>query len=191
MSTILYIHGFNSAGTGAKAESLRKMYPKWKVLTPTFNYKDLKATLKQLNSQFITNRIDVVIGTSMGGFLSLYGAAKHHTGCIAINPVTQPSVTLAKHIGENRNFVTKERYILTEKDLKSYMEFEKKEFSKIEPEDKSTIFLLSEDDEMLGDHHYLEKLYPQCHNFRYFTGYGHRFNGFKPISAAIDEILSQ
>lgn len=190
MTTILYVHGFNSAGGGAKAVAITKQFPKYKVLSPTFNYKDFKSVLKQLNSLFLMNKINLVVGTSLGGFFALYAAAKHNVKCVAINPVTDPSATLTPILGEQRNYMTKERYIVTAADIKPYEDFAKGEFLTIQPTNDNFCFLLSEDDELLGDHHYLEQKYPQCHNFRYFTGFGHRFNTHKPIFQAIEELLS-
>jgi len=191
MKTILYIHGFNSTGNGTKSEAIKKTFSQYKVLTPTFNYKDFNSVVKQLHSLFVVNKIDVAVGTSLGGFLALYCASKYKVKCVAINPVTQPSETLKKMLGENRNYVSKERYIMTEADLAKYKTFEDNEFSKIELKDENTRFLLSEDDELLGDHHYLEQRFPQCHHFSYFAGQGHRFNVHKPIFVSITELLGE
>lgn len=190
MKTILYIHGFNSAGNGAKAEALKTAYPKLKVVSPTFAYKDIGSVLKQINSTFITSRPNLVIGTSLGGFFALYCGCKYRIPCISINPTTKPSETLRNMLGENKNFVTKERYIITEQDLGKYKKFEDEVFTELSPADNQTAFILSNDDELLGDHHYLEELYPQCHNFQYFDGQGHRFTSIKPIKAQIDRFLS-
>lgn len=194
MKTILYIHGFNSTGTGMKSEAIRSHYRNCRVLTPTFNYKDFPATLKLLNNTIMTGKVDVVAGTSLGGFLALYGASKFKKKCLVINPTLEPSQTLLRFVGENRNFVTKERYILTEADLKPYAEFEKKEFSKVlsgkQPlADADTRFLLSEDDELLGNHHDLESKIPSCHHFQYFPGMNHQFTATRPIFEAIDELI--
>ena len=189
MKTLLYIHGFNSAGTSAKAETIRSQYRDCKVLTPTLNYKDFPATLKLISNTIMTGKVDVVIGTSLGAFFALYGAWKFKKKCVAINPTVSPSATLQHAIGENRNYVTKERYILQEQDLRKYADFEKKEFSKVVPVDADTIFLLSEEDELLGDHHYLEQRFPSCSNFQYFPGVNHQFSAQRPIFAAIDELL--
>lgn len=190
MKTILYLHGFNSAGTGSKAATVQQHYKgQFKVLTPTFNYKDLKNTLRVLNSLFITNKVSLVAGTSLGGFLALLSSCQHHCKCIAINPTTQPSETLRSMLGENKNYVTKERYIFQESDLAQYKALEEGDFAKIQPVDADTRFLLSQDDEVLGDHHYLEERYPTCHHFQYFEGFGHRFNSLKPLYASIEELL--
>lgn len=189
MKTILYIHGFNSAGTGSKAQSIAEHYKgQLHVLTPTFNYKDLKGTLRVLGSTMLTKRPQVVIGTSLGGYLALLASCKYGCKCVAVNPVTDPYTVLRPMLGELRNFVTKERYILREQDILPYKEHTAKEFAPLQPADEATRFLLSEADELLGDHHYLEARYPQCHHFQYFEGFDHRFNSLKPIFAAIDEL---
>jgi len=186
MKTALYIHGFNSAGSSNKAENIRQKLAPMKVLTPTFAYKDFNAVLKQLRSIFMMQKIDVVIGTSLGGFLALYCGATYNKYCVAINPVTKPHETLRKMLGENCNFVTKEKYIMTEQDLAVYQKFTEKEFAKIKINPNKTHFLLSLDDEVLGDHHYLEEQYPGC-KFEYFEGLGHRFAAMKPIGNAIEK----
>ena len=190
MKNILYIHGFNSAGTGGKAQSIAEHYKgKLRVLTPSFNYKDLPNTLRQLNSMVKTQRIELIAGTSLGGFLALYASSLHHTKCVCINPTTRPSETLRPMVGELKNYVTKERYILREEDLAPYKTLEEGDFALIQPDDATTRFLLSEADELLGDHHYLEARYPTCHHFQYFEGFDHRFNSLKPIFAAINELM--
>lgn len=180
--TILYLHGFNSSGNGNKAEELRQKAMKggWKILTPTLDYKNFDTVIKQLKSIFLTKHIDTVIGTSLGGFFAIYGGCTYNVPCVAVNPTTRPHETLKKKLGENKNFVTKQVYVLTESDLDKYKVFAQNEFSKIKVDDRTT-FLLSNDDEVLGDHHYLEQLYPDCHNFHYFDGLGHRFASVKTI----------
>ena len=189
MKTILYIHGFNSAGTGSKALALAEHYKgSLRVLTPTFNYKDLKGTLRVLNSTMLTKRPEVVIGTSLGGFLALMASCQHKAKAVIINPTTHPAETLRPMLGELKNYVTKERYIFREEDLRQYQDIQPT-FDALQPQDANTRFLLSEADELLGDHHYLEARYTQCHHFQYFEGFDHRFNSLKPIYAAIDELL--
>ncbi len=189
--TILVIHGFNSAGGGAKAEALKKMFPGATVLSPTFDYKNPAATLKTLDSLCLTRRPNIIIGTSLGGFFALLCGATHHRPAMLINPTTEPSVTLRKFIGQNKNFVTGQRYIFTEQDVEKYATLEREQFNKIVPEDDLTCFVLSTDDEVLGDHTYLEQKYPQCSNFNYFTGQGHRFSSLKSVRDLIEHYLDK
>ncbi|NCC98843.1 MAG: hypothetical protein EOL95_03935 [Bacteroidia bacterium] len=191
MKTILYIHGFNSAGGGTKSELLHVALPKYKILSPTFDYKNFDAAVKLLNSLMKVNRPDVVVGTSLGGFLAMYAGYKYNAKCIIINPTTHPSETLARFVGENKNLLTKQKYMFTESDLSKYKDFEDKEFKQISLIDEKTHFLLSNDDELLGDHHYLEQKYFSCKHFSYFDGYGHRFTSTKPIVAAIENLLGK
>lgn len=189
MKTILYIHGFNSAGTGKKAEDFKRTFAQCKVVRPTFNYKDLDAALKTLNSTFIVHKPDIVVGTSMGGFLALYASAKYNVKAVAINPVTKPFEVCSQFLGEQKNFVTKEVYTFTQQDADKYKMFTEKEFNKIVLKNQDVKFLLATDDELLGDHTCLEQLYPQCKDFNYYTGLGHRFNSIKTIQQALENWL--
>ena len=165
---ILYIHGFNSAGGGHKAQELQRMFPDWQVLSPTFDYKDPAGVQKKLDSLVRTQRVNAVMGTSLGGFFAIYCAKKHKLPAMIINPAFRPSETLAKHLGNQKNFVTKEEYQFTAADLAKFADFERKVFDKLPCDDTLLHFALSTDDEMLGDHHYLEDRFPDCHDFNYF-----------------------
>lgn len=188
--TILYLHGFNSTGASTKAEDMRQRALKfgWTVLSPTIDYKNFDNIPKQLKSLMLTKRPDLVVGTSMGGFLTMYATWKYGVKGIAINPVTEPQETLKKMVGENKNFVTKAKFIFTEQDRLKYAQFVEDEFCHIDVDDRTT-FLLALDDELLGDHHYLESKYPNCHNFFYYDGVQHRFGSVKTIMNHITRIL--
>ena len=125
---ILYIHGFNSAGGGHKSQELQKMFPDWQVLSPTFDYKDPAGVQKKLDSLVRTQRVNAVMGTSLGGFFAIYCAKKHKLPAMVINPAFRPSETLAKHLGKQKNYVTKEEYQFTATDLAKFADFERKVF---------------------------------------------------------------
>ncbi len=197
---ILYIHGFNSAGGGHKAQELQKMFPDWQVLSPTFDYKDPAGVQKKLDSLVRTQRVNAVMGTSLGGFFAIYCAKKHKLPAMIINPAFRPSETLAKHLGKQKNFVTKEEYQFTAADqfvfnlwfatathrfLAKFADFERKVFDKLPCDDTLLHFALSTDDELLGDHHYLEEKFPKCQDFNYFDQQGHRFAGVKILKPII------
>ena len=191
MDTIIYIHGFNSAGNSAKPEALRKMFPGVNIVAPTFDYKNPAAVQKNLESLCLTRRPKLIIGTSLGGFFALLCGASHHYPAMAINPTTKPSETLARNIGKNKNYVTGKQYIFTEQDIEKYRKLEEEQFNSIVLEDELTCFVLATDDERLGDHTYLESRYPQCKNFNYFDGQGHRFGSLKPIRHLISSFLAK
>ena len=198
---ILYIHGFNSAGGGHKSEEVQKMFPDWQVLSPTFDYKDPAGVAKRLDSLVRTQRISVVMGTSLGGFFTIYCAKKHSLPVVVINPTIRPSETLAAHLGKQKNFVTKEEYQFTSADLAKFADFESKVFAKLPSKFKIDTPLGSynpdwayveevQDDELLGDHHYLEGVFPNCQDFNYFDRQGHRFAGVKILKPVIERAMA-
>ncbi|MBR4786815.1 MAG: hypothetical protein IK013_02900 [Bacteroidales bacterium] len=188
---ILYIHGFNSAGGGHKAQLLQEMFPECKVLSPTFDCKNPQAIRSKLDSLMRTQNIRMVIGTSLGGFFALYCSMKHHKQAVIINPTTKPSQTLRKFIGKQKNFVTGEVYQVTEADIAKYEKFEDDIMAGLEPDNNLVHFVLATDDELLGDHTYLEQKFSQCHDFNYFDGQGHRFTSVKIIRHILQDALSK
>ncbi|MBR4803801.1 MAG: hypothetical protein IK032_04105 [Bacteroidales bacterium] len=183
---ILYIHGFNSAGGGHKAVELQKMFPQCEVLSPTFDYKNPAAVQKKLDSLVRTQRVGMVMGTSLGGFFAIYCSAKHAIPAVVINPTVKPSQTLAKMVGKQKNYVTREEYQFTAADLAKFADFEQKVFDKLTFVGSKLHFALSTNDELLGDHHYLEQRFPDCHDFNYFDQQGHRFAGVKILKPIIE-----
>lgn len=188
---VLYIHGFNSAGGGHKSKVLQEMFPECKIISPTFDCKNPKVIQSKLDSLVRTQNIKMVIGTSLGGFFVLYCSMKHHKQAIVINPTTKPSETLKKFIGKQKNFVTGEVYQVTESDIAKYEKFEDDIMRGLTPDDQLVHFVLATDDELLGDHTYLEQKYPQCHDFNYFDGQGHRFTSVKIIKNIIKGALDK
>ena len=183
---ILYIHGFNSAGGGHKSVEIKKMFPECKVLSPTFDYKNPADVQKKLDSMVRVQRVNLVMGTSLGGFFVIYCAMKHKLPAVIINPTIRPSETLAKHLGKQKNYVTKEEYQFTASDLDKFADFERKVFDKLKCDGTLLHFALSTDDELLGDHHHLEQRFPDCQDFNYFDQQGHRFAGVKILKPIIE-----
>jgi predicted esterase YcpF (UPF0227 family) len=99
MKNILYIHGFRSKfdPTNEKLTTLSEM---GNVVGITIDYSDGYDVIKQQLIDYCqTIEIDLIVGTSMGGYMaSLIGAI---VSCpfVSINPVLNPSEMLRKYIG--------------------------------------------------------------------------------------------
>ena len=65
------------------------MFPDWQVLSPTFDYKDPAGVQKKLDSLVRTQRVNAVMGTSLGGFFAIYCAKKHKLPAMIINRQTE------------------------------------------------------------------------------------------------------
>lgn len=103
---IIYIHGFASSAFGSKAQKF-KDYFEDEVITvslPTIPNLAINM-LEQIIESFIKLDEDVhLIGSSLGGFYSLYLANKYDLKAVLINPAVNPFNTLSRY--ENVEFIT-------------------------------------------------------------------------------------
>ena len=103
---ILYIHGFGGCGFGIKAQIIRKNVTTDTVIAPTLSYvPDLAIdTLSQLIEAFKKYEPIYLVGSSLGGYYSIYLAEKYGLKAALINPSIEPLVTLSKVIGQALNY---------------------------------------------------------------------------------------
>ncbi len=102
---ILFIHGFSSHGYGGKARALRAYFADKEetFIAPSLSYvPDLAIqTLEEL----IEMCDDVkLIGSSLGGFYTIYLAEKYGLRAVLINPSIYPWKTLTRTLGMAPNF---------------------------------------------------------------------------------------
>lgn len=96
---ILYIHGFGSAfdPESDKVQALKSLGPVYGVNLDYTQSFDLN---RQLVADAIQEfQIDLLVGTSMGGYLASHCAAG--LPVVAINPVIDPAQSLQRHLGEH------------------------------------------------------------------------------------------
>lgn len=96
MKKILYVHGYNSSGSTGRF--MQKIFPKYfsecEVIAPKIS-PYFKEAQEQIEEILRNNDIDLVIGTSLGGFMTLK-IDNPKISKIVINPVFDPYVDLAK-----------------------------------------------------------------------------------------------
>lgn len=102
---IIYIHGFGSSGQGVKAKLFRE-YFKTKgeeFIAPSLSYiPELAiATLEELIHSYKDVKL---IGSSLGGFYSIYLSQKYHLKAVLINPSIYPYETLSPLTGDAPSF---------------------------------------------------------------------------------------
>jgi predicted esterase YcpF (UPF0227 family) len=118
MTTILYLHGFNSAfdAASSKVRQLASLPAVSNVIGIDFPYhcEDLLPRLDAVVQRLNEAQEEIVIaGTSLGGFFARYLAKRHAKRLITINPSLEPWITLQRAIGvEQQNFKTGERYFI-------------------------------------------------------------------------------
>ena len=107
MSKILYLHGFASCGEGNKSLLLKSHFGVENVIAPDLPPSPIDA-IDTVQEILESTQIDILIGSSLGGYYATYLAEKHHMKAILLNPSTQPWETLAAYTGWQKRFCDEE-----------------------------------------------------------------------------------
>ena len=95
---ILYIHGFGSSGKGGKSLQFKEYFKSQNIryIAPSLSYVPELAmdTLEQLINSY--DEEIILIGSSLGGFYSIYLAEKYALKAVLINPAVDSSKTLKR-----------------------------------------------------------------------------------------------
>ena len=150
VKTILYFHGFASSSDSDKAKIIKKhiskVSKKIKIFTP-----DLSNEFKEANSQ-IQKLIDenkkdfVFMGSSLGGYYANFYGNIYKSKVILINPAIPPLKGFEEYLGENENYSTGEKFIVTKEDIK----FLRTLVAKKSNNQNNTLILLESGDEVLN-----------------------------------------
>ena len=148
--TILYFHGFASSSNSNKAKILKKCISK--------NYKNAEIIIPDIDNNFklavnqIHDLIDnakhpiVFIGSSLGGYYASYFSSKFKTKSVLINPAIPPLKDFEMYLGENENYSTGEKFIITPEDIRYIRKMSYKKYANA----KNTYVLLESGDEVLN-----------------------------------------
>ena len=117
---ILYIHGFASCGNSNKTKLLKQHFDD--VLAPDVPI-DPDEAISFLQKLIVDNEVDLIIGSSLGGFYAAHLAEKFQIKTVLLNPSTQPFITLAPYIGENEYFCTGKKFMWTKEHLVKLMSY--------------------------------------------------------------------
>lgn len=91
---LLYVHGYNGSPHGTSYNLLKRHLPQgWEIIGMDYCQDDCALALQQIASAVTNEGIDIVAGSSLGGFLTLLteGVERY-----VINPCYLPSVELPK-----------------------------------------------------------------------------------------------
>ncbi len=152
---IIYIHGFGSSGHGGKATLFREYFED-EVIAPSLSYVPSLAidTLEQIIEMLLNNGQNVgLVGSSLGGYYSIYLANKYDLKAVLINPAVYPYKTLDK-VGMAMNYYDGTSFEITEEHIKQLKSFE----VEVIENQENFITLLQTDDEVLDYTEAEEKL---------------------------------
>ena len=154
MKKLLYIHGYRSSSArlqgkngspeGSSCRLFRKYIPqdKWQVIGMDYTQDDCAVALREISETIEREKIDLVVGSSLGGFLTLLTTGIER---IVINPCDSPSVELPK-LGPHNGLPAPSKEMIA-----TYAAFEP-QLKKFSPEEKKLIKgYFADDDELLED----------------------------------------
>lgn len=150
---IIYIHGFGSSGEGHKAKQFREYFKEDGFIAPSLSYiPDLAIkTLEELIESYHGNVS--LVGSSLGGYYSLYLSQKYNLKAVLINPSTKPFITLAKVLGDAPSFHDSSSFTWMLSHIEMLKPYETKDI-----EQSNFMLLLQKGDETLDYRQALEKL---------------------------------
>ncbi|MRJ03224.1 MAG: hypothetical protein GXO19_02500 [Epsilonproteobacteria bacterium] len=118
---ILYIHGFGSCGWGEKSRTLKEYFGDLEA--PDLPPRPLEA-VKFLERRIGEGDIDLLIGSSLGGYYATYLGHKYRIKGVLLNPSTRPYETLKDFIGEQRRFCDGTPFQWKREYIKELMEYD-------------------------------------------------------------------
>ena len=116
MRTVVYAHGFKSSCKSRKAtqlgEYLRAHHAEVRYLTPDLSFRPTQAISQlQWHCLGIAPENLTIVGSSLGGFYAVVLAEKLGCRAVLLNPSIRPFETLSKHLGEQTNLYTGEKFV--------------------------------------------------------------------------------
>ena len=139
---ILYIHGFGSCGEGNKSKILKEHF-KSDVISPDLPFSP-KVAVNFLENIIKNSKIDLLVGSSLGGYYAIYLSEKYQKKAVLINPSLKPYITLMPYIGKNRRFCDDFEFVWKKSYIKELLEFSIKDLTL-----KNYLVLLQSRDEVL------------------------------------------
>lgn len=74
---ILYVYGLGGSSHSSKAKYLRQQLPEYQIDCIEYPQYDANKAYRTLENYILKNNIDIVVGTSLGGFLTKFLYASH------------------------------------------------------------------------------------------------------------------
>ena len=181
---ILYIHGFGSSAEGTKSKQFREYFKTLgeSFIAPLLSYIPALA-IGTLEDIIEASSEDVkIIGSSLGGFYSMYLAQKYNLKAVLINPSIYPEITLKRAIGHGMSYYDNSTYewnLLHVESLKKY---------KTDKLNQKNIMLLLQKGDDLLDYKEAKQFLPDSMMF-IEEGGSHNFEGIERYYEKIEAFL--
>lgn len=198
---LIYLHGFNSASVDAEGNLLRSK-PKlpilaefcrrkhWLLSAPNLDYRDFQSVLDSLClawNQYLDQGYQVIfMGSSLGGFTSLYLGMKTASQAIMINPALTPSQLLQQFIGLNQDPQTGQAYEWQMDHCQQFLAYEQA-LEQFSPALKP-IILLDMADELIDSHVTVDRYHDRA-ELICFAGGSHSFEHMAQALLQLEALL--
>ena len=141
----IYIHGFGGSGEGVKARLFREYYRRINkpFIAPSLSYiPDL--AIKTLEELIESYEDVTLIGSSLGGYYSIYLSNKYKIKAVLLNPSIYPTITLKNSRGDAPSFYDESSFRWSDMHLDMLKTFQ----TKVEQE-KLIMLLVQKGDDLL------------------------------------------
>lgn len=176
---ILYIHGLASCGTGNKSRALAAFFGARNLVAPDLPMDPAQATAL-LEEIVLRQDIELVVGSSLGGFHAVWLNRLRATPTVLVNPAIRPWESLAPYVGTLANWCSNENLELTAAHLRQLRTMAREP----DPVTESYLVLLGGRDEIL-DHRETAAVFSGF-DVRISAGEDHRFRKFSDWLPEID-----
>ena len=191
MKTILYIHGYRSNSGARKAQELREMFPECNIVVPDLEYnhytaQEIAAQLKEIIEK---NHVDMLVGSSLGGFFALCATQWFEGPVWGINPAIHPVEQFNKHIVPKLQKRSPQLMPIAMKNLESYQKCENEVFAKLPKREHQINLALCTDDDTIGDHKDTLAAFPNADQVVWQDNSGHHCTRFPELKENMKKSL--
>lgn len=161
LSVMMYVHGFMSGANGAKQQQLQKHFKgRYRIIAPELDA-DPDKSLAILNQIIEREHPEVIIGTSLGGWMTVM-CDSHDAKLVIVNSSTEPYETLGRWLNQPQQYFCKrldgvQTYTLTQEILDKYLKYDT--LGEVKKKLNRLYALCSTRDELIGTRH-IEMLKP-------------------------------
>lgn len=155
LPVMMYLHGFMSGANGAKQRQLQRQFKgRYRVVAPELDA-DPDNSLAIINREIEREQPEIIIGTSLGGFIALE-CDSGNADVVIVNPCLYPGRQLSQWVGEEHTYFCKrldgvQTYTLTQETLDKYGRYDA--VGSVKDKTGYVSALCSTADDLLGDSH--------------------------------------